>query len=103
MIRHVNRGLDAAEPIAPRHQVTETLGPDQRAALKLVLSSSDRMMAVFPDGTLYIGHGEYSLRIIAADGRTIWRSVETIENDESEAERLAERRKPKRIARDLDE
>jgi conjugative relaxase-like TrwC/TraI family protein len=43
MIRTVNRGLNAAEPIAPRHRVTETLGADQRAALKLVLSSSDRI------------------------------------------------------------
>lgn len=41
LIRHVNRGLNAAEPIAPRHRVTETLGADQRAALKLVLSSRD--------------------------------------------------------------
>jgi conjugative relaxase-like TrwC/TraI family protein len=43
MIRHVNRGLGAAEPIAPRHRVTESLGADQRAALKLVLSSGDRI------------------------------------------------------------
>ncbi len=43
MIRHVNRGLDAAEAIAPRHRVTESLGVDQRAALKLVLSSHDRI------------------------------------------------------------
>jgi conjugative relaxase-like TrwC/TraI family protein len=43
LIRHVNRGLGAAEPIAPRHRVTETLGTDQRAALKLVLSSCDRI------------------------------------------------------------
>ncbi len=43
MIRAVNRGLNAAEPIAPRHRVTETLGADQRAALKLVLSSCDRI------------------------------------------------------------
>jgi ATP-dependent exoDNAse (exonuclease V) alpha subunit len=43
MIRHVNRGLGVAEPIAPKHRVTETLGVDQRAALKLVLSSSDRI------------------------------------------------------------
>jgi len=43
LIRHVNRGLNAAEPIAPRHRMTETLGVDQRAALKLVLSSRDRI------------------------------------------------------------
>lgn len=43
MISTVNRGLNAAEPIAPRHRVTETLGADQRAALKLVLSSCDRI------------------------------------------------------------
>jgi conjugative relaxase-like TrwC/TraI family protein len=43
MIRAVNRGLNTAEPIAPRHRVTESLGADQRAALKLVLSSCDRI------------------------------------------------------------
>lgn len=43
LIRHVNRGLNVAEPIAPRHRVTESLGADQRAALKLVLSSCDRI------------------------------------------------------------
>lgn len=43
MIRAVNDGLNAAEPIAPQHRVTEALGPDQRAALKLVLSSCDRI------------------------------------------------------------
>jgi conjugative relaxase-like TrwC/TraI family protein len=43
MIRAVDRGLNVAEPIAPRHRVTETLGADQRAALKLVLSSCDRI------------------------------------------------------------
>jgi conjugative relaxase-like TrwC/TraI family protein len=43
MIRAVNRGLNVAEPIAPRHRVTESLGADQRAALKLVLSSCDRI------------------------------------------------------------
>jgi len=43
MIRHVNRGLNVAEPIAPRHRVAESLGADQRAALKLVLSSPDRI------------------------------------------------------------
>jgi conjugative relaxase-like TrwC/TraI family protein len=43
MIRAVNRGLNAAEPIAPRHRVAESLGADQRAALKLVLSSCDRI------------------------------------------------------------
>ena len=31
------------EPMAPRHQVTESLGADQRAALRHVLSSSDRI------------------------------------------------------------
>lgn len=43
MIRHVNRSLGVVEPIAPKHRVTETLGVDQRAALKLVLSSCDRI------------------------------------------------------------
>lgn len=43
MIRHVDRGLNAEEAIAPRHRVTESLGADQRAALKLVLSSCDRI------------------------------------------------------------
>ena len=43
MIRHVNRGINVAEPIAPRHRVAELLGADQRAALKLVLSSCDRI------------------------------------------------------------
>lgn len=43
LIRTVDHGLNAAEPIAPRHRVSESLGPDQRAALKLVLSSHDRI------------------------------------------------------------
>ena len=43
MIGRVNRGLGMAEPIAPKHRVAESLGVDQRAALKLVLSSNDRI------------------------------------------------------------
>jgi len=43
MIRTVNLGLNTAEPIAPRHRVTQILGADQRAALNLVLSSHDRI------------------------------------------------------------
>ena len=46
MIGTVNDGLNAVAPIAPRHHVTETLGADQRAALKLVLSSCDRITGV---------------------------------------------------------
>ena len=46
MIRTVNDGLNVVAPIAPRHHVTETLGADQRAALKLVLSSCDRITGV---------------------------------------------------------
>lgn len=43
LIRAVNNGLNAVTPIAPRFQVAETLGKDQRAALGLVLSSTDRI------------------------------------------------------------
>ena len=43
MIRLVNEGLNAAEPIAPRFVASPKLGADQRAALGLILSSSDRI------------------------------------------------------------
>ena len=43
LIRSVNDGLNAASPIAPRFQASASLGPDQRAALVLVLSSHDRI------------------------------------------------------------
>jgi conjugative relaxase-like TrwC/TraI family protein len=43
LIHAVNHGLNAARPMAPRHQVAATLGHDQRAALELVLSSSDKI------------------------------------------------------------
>ncbi len=43
LIRFVNEGLGAASPMAPRFQASQSLGADQRAALKLVLSSHDRI------------------------------------------------------------
>jgi len=43
LIHAVNHGLSAVAPIAPRFQVAAALGHDQRAALGLVLSSSDRI------------------------------------------------------------
>ena len=43
LIRAVNDGLNAAEPLAPQFQPSAKLGADQRAALKLVLSSCDRV------------------------------------------------------------
>lgn len=87
--------------IEPTGNFTVWIGP-HAAASPSQLGPSDGKMAVFPDGTLYVGDGADSLRIIAPNGQTIWRSVGTIESDENEARRLAERRKPKRVARDLD-
>lgn len=46
MIGHVNDGLNAVAPIAPHFVVSSKLGADQRAALGLVLSSSDRITGV---------------------------------------------------------
>lgn len=43
LIRAVNDGLGAEAPIAPRFEASAKLGVDQRAALGLVLSSSDRI------------------------------------------------------------
>ncbi|MEO6420630.1 MAG: hypothetical protein ABIP39_14550 [Polyangiaceae bacterium] len=88
--------------VEPNGRYGVWLGPHAPASPSHI-DSSDRYMAVFPDGTLYIGHGESSLRIIGPDGRTIWRSVETISSDEYDIEQLAERRKPKRVVRDMNE
>lgn len=46
MISTVNDGLGAVAPIAPRFEVGAKLGADQRAALGLVLASSDRITGV---------------------------------------------------------
>ncbi|HSY54724.1 MAG TPA: MobF family relaxase, partial [Opitutaceae bacterium] len=43
LIRSVNNGLGVASPIAKQFKASASLGPDQRAALVLVLSSSDRI------------------------------------------------------------
>jgi hypothetical protein len=43
LIRSVNDGLNSVQPIAPRFEASQKLGADQRAALKLVLSSHDRV------------------------------------------------------------
>jgi conjugative relaxase-like TrwC/TraI family protein len=43
LIRSVNNGLGAASPIAKQFKASASLGPDQREALGLVLSSSDRI------------------------------------------------------------
>ncbi len=43
LIRSVNDGLNSVQPIAPRFEASQKLGVDQRAALKLVLSSHDRV------------------------------------------------------------
>jgi conjugative relaxase-like TrwC/TraI family protein len=43
LIRSVNDGLNSVQPIAPRFEAGQKLSADQRAALKLVLSSHDRI------------------------------------------------------------
>jgi conjugative relaxase-like TrwC/TraI family protein len=43
LIRSVNDGLNSVQPIAPRYEAGQKLSADQRAALKLVLSSHDRI------------------------------------------------------------
>jgi conjugative relaxase-like TrwC/TraI family protein len=43
LIAFVNDGLNTVPPIAPRFQADKSLGADQRAALKLVLSSHDQV------------------------------------------------------------
>jgi conjugative relaxase-like TrwC/TraI family protein len=43
LIRTVNEGLNAVAPISPRFEISAALGHDQQEALKLVLSSSDRV------------------------------------------------------------
>jgi len=43
MIHSVNLGLDVREAIAPEYRLADSLGADQRAALRMVLSSHDQV------------------------------------------------------------
>jgi hypothetical protein len=84
--------------ITPRAGFEVWLGPHVPGSP--TIGKYDDKMECSPEGTLYLGHNFNSLRVIAPDGRMVWRSTPTIAYDKSAEKDLAEARRTKRTVRD---
>ena len=87
-----NADVDARDVVRvmPNGQWHFWLGP-QAPAAPSPIGPYDEHMAVMPHGTLLVACCT-SLRVIAPDGRTVWRSQDAIERDTMWAEHLVPRR-----------
>lgn len=65
-----------------------------------LIGEYDDRLEVMPDGTVYLGHGLDSLRIVGADREVVWKSNATARHEEWLGEELRKARRGKKSAAD---